>query len=186
MHLKMTRTATAILAALIAGGTVAALAIADPAPATFSGTASAVDGDTLRIGAARVRLAGIDSPESAQLCTRQNGLSWPCGQAATRVMQHMLARDPHVTCRAQATDRYGRTIATCWNSEGDLGGRLVAQGLAIAYRRYSTAYLDQEAAAKAEKLGIWSGSFEEPEAYRRRILADDDEAGGAWQQGSGR
>lgn len=166
---------TAILAALVAGGTVAALAIADPAPATFSGTAVAVDADTLSINGRRVRLASIDAPEASQTCFRAvranlgtTAPSWPCGQAATRVMQRMLARDPHVTCHAKATDRYGRTVAVCENEGGDLGARMVAQGMATAYRRYSTMYVDHEEAARAEKLGIWSGEFEQPEAYRRR------------------
>jgi len=173
----MTPLASAALAAILAGGTVAALAIADPSPATFSGNAVAVDGDSLRVGGVRVRLAGIDAPEASQTCQRlpptqrtnlgTSGLSWPCGQHATAVMQHMLARDPVVTCQAKATDRYGRTIATCSNKDGDLGARLVAQGLAVAYRRYSTAYVDQEEAAKAEKLGVWAGDFVMPEQWRR-------------------
>ena len=170
----MTRTETAILAGAMAFGLIGALAIADPAPATFSGAAVAVDGDTLRVGGVRVRLAGIDAPEASQTCFRAqqanlgtSGLSWACGQHATAVMRAMLARDPVVTCHAQAADRYGRTIAVCRNKDGDLGGRLVAQGLAVAYRRYSSAYVDQEEAAKAEKLGIWSGDFVVPEQWRR-------------------
>jgi endonuclease YncB( thermonuclease family) len=170
----VTRTATALLATLIVGGSLAALAIADPAPATFSGNAIAVDGDTLRVGGVKTRLFAIDAPEAAQTCKRAvaasagfSGLSWPCGAHATAVLRAMLARDPWVTCEPKATDRYGRAVAACRNSEGDLGGRLVAQGLAVAYRRYSMAYVDHEEAAKAEKLGIWSGSFEMPEQWRK-------------------
>jgi len=174
----MTRTETAILAGAMAFGLVAALAVADPAPATFSGNAVAVDGDTIRVGSLRVRLWGVDAPESAQACFRaapasgaqraSMGISWPCGQHATAVMQQMLARDPVVTCQARATDRYGRTVAVCRNKDGDMGARLVAQGFAVAYRRYSTAYADQEEAAKAEKLGIWSGTFTMPEIWRQQ------------------
>lgn len=170
----MTPAQTAILAALIAGGTVAALAVADPAPATFSGNAEAVDADTLAINGRRVRLAGIDAVEAGQTCLRAvpastglSGASWPCGAHATAVMRNMLARDPMVTCVPKITDKYGRIGAVCLNSEGDLAGRLVAQGLAIAYRRYSLAYVDHEEAAKAEKLGIWAGEFTLPETWRR-------------------
>jgi endonuclease YncB( thermonuclease family) len=170
----MTRTETAILAGAMALGLVAALAVADPAPATFSGPAQAVDGDTISVGSVRTRLFGIDAPEAAQTCNRAvraslglATLSWLCGQAATRAMQHMLARDPVVTCQAKATDKYGRTVAVCSNREGDLGGRLVAQGLAVAYRRFSTAYVDHEEAAKAERVGMWTGTFEQPEQWRR-------------------
>jgi endonuclease YncB( thermonuclease family) len=176
----VTRTETAILAGAMAFGLAAALAVADPAPATFSGTASAVDGDTLRVGGVKTRLWGIDAPEGSQTCNRlpptqranlgTTAVSWPCGEAATAALRYMLARDPVVTCQAKTTDRYGRTVATCSNSEGDLGARMVATGHAIVYRRYSDAYVDQEAAAKAEKLGIWSGTFTMPEQWRREHL----------------
>jgi len=33
--------------------------------------------------------------------------------------------------------------------------------------RYSTAYVDHEAAARAEKLGIWAGEFLFPEEWRK-------------------
>ena len=46
---------------------------------TVSGAARVIDGDTLEIGGTRVRLHGIDAPESAQRC-RADGRSWPCGR----------------------------------------------------------------------------------------------------------
>lgn len=157
----MTRLGTALLAALVTAGTLAGLATADPARQHI-GEARAIDGYTIEVGAiakVRVRLFGIDAPEAAQTCYR--------AVHATRALQHMLARDPWVTCEPKDTDRHGRMVAVCVNSEGDLGARLVATGHAIAYRRYSNAYADHEAAAKAERLGIWSGSFQQPEAWRR-------------------
>jgi endonuclease YncB( thermonuclease family) len=79
----------------------------------------------------------------------------------------MLSHRPWVTCQAKATDRYGRTVAVCANRDGDLGARLVATGMAIAYRRYSTAYVDHEEAAEAGRAGIWAGTFTPPEQWRR-------------------
>ncbi len=80
----------------------------------------------------------------------------------------MLAQDPRVTCQAKGIDRYGRTIAVCRNGDGDLGARMVAKGQAIDMPRYSGgAYRDEEAAAKAERLGIWAGSFILPADWRR-------------------
>ena len=43
--------------------------------AGISGKASVADGDTLRIGSERIRLHGIDAPESAQNC-RAAGETW--------------------------------------------------------------------------------------------------------------
>lgn len=170
----MTRTATAILAAAIALGTIAALAIADEQTETITGGAFVLDGDTIRVGrrlyaapGVSVRLWGIDAPESHQTCLDAQRRPYACGEASTRALANMLARDPAVTCQARAFDKYGRVVAICSNSGGDLGARLVARGLAVAYRKYSTAYVDHEAAAKAERLGLWSGSFEQPETWRR-------------------
>ena len=56
----MTRIAIAVLAALI----LAAASAAD----NLAGQASVIDGDTLEIHATRIRLCGIDAPESSQLC----------------------------------------------------------------------------------------------------------------------
>ena len=45
-----------------------------PAGAAISGAASATDGDTLRIGSERIRLHGIDAPESTQSYRCHNGI----------------------------------------------------------------------------------------------------------------
>ena len=50
--------------------------------AHLSGVPVVTDGDTLKIGSERIRLHGIDAPESAQRC-RARGQTWACGAAAT-------------------------------------------------------------------------------------------------------
>ena len=42
-----------------------------------------IDGDTLDVGGVRIRLHGIDAPESKQYC-RAGGKRWSCGRDATR------------------------------------------------------------------------------------------------------
>ena len=169
----MSRLATAVLAALIIGGTAAALAVAEPWPATFSGEAMAVDGDTLRLGAARIRLHGIDAPESHQPCFVHGqapaavSSTYDCGAMATAALASMLTRGSRVTCQAKANDPHGRTVATCSNSGGDLGARMVARGWAVDWPKYSGgAYSDHEAAARAWGLGIWGGSFFLPKSRK--------------------
>jgi ATP-dependent Lon protease len=47
--------------------------------ADLSGVPRVVDGDTLAIGATKVRLEGIDAPETDQICLNANGVRWTCG-----------------------------------------------------------------------------------------------------------
>ena len=65
-------------------------------------------------------------------------------------------------------DRYKRTLALCQANGEDLGARLVRDGLALAYRRYSGLYLTPEADARAAGRGLWAGRFTPPEVWRHR------------------
>ncbi len=44
---------------------------------------------------------------------------------------------------------------------------MVENGYAVAYKKYSRKYELQEQYAKENKLGIWKGTFVEPEKWRR-------------------
>ena len=132
----------------------------------MAGTASVIDGDTLEIHGVRVRLHGIDAPESRQTCER-DGKEYRCGQRAALALSDWIGRRP-VTCEAKNKDRYGRTVASCSVGGQDIGGWLVSQGHAVAYRRYGGAIYDkQEAGAKAGKRGVWAGTFQQPQEYRQ-------------------
>jgi endonuclease YncB( thermonuclease family) len=131
------------------------------------GKAHVSDGDTLVLGSERIRIFGIDAPELGQSCTAK-GKAWACGRWSAQVLRDMLLKGD-VRCRAIDQDRYGRTVATCQVADTDLGAAVVQAGAAIAYRRYSTAYVTQEAKAKAARRGIWSGTMMQPEEFRSRI-----------------
>ena len=73
-----------------------AIVVALPVQAQMSGVPSVTDGDTLKIGAHRIRLHGIDAPESKQTC-RVAGKTWRCGAAATRALRKHLGGRP-VAC----------------------------------------------------------------------------------------
>jgi endonuclease YncB( thermonuclease family) len=159
----------AVLLAIAAGSGPSLPASADVASADVIGQAHVVDGDTLR-----VRLHGIDAPESRQSCTL-SGVGWPCGQNATRVLTGVVDGQV-VTCRGDKRDRYGRLIAVCYIGSVDLNARMVRDGWALAYRRYASDYIAEESEARAAGSGIWQGQFVEPWKWRGQSRA---EAGGA-------
>ena len=141
-------------------------ATASPAtPAPIVGVASVIDGDTIEIHGVRIRLYGIDAPESRQLCTRPTGERWRCGQQASLALSDQIGRST-VSCDPRDTDRYGRTVAVCTSRGVDLNGWLVTQGWAVAYRRYSRDYVRAEDQARAASRGVWSGQFERPWDWR--------------------
>ena len=62
-----------------------------------------------------------------------------------------------MSCEPRGLDRYGRTLAACFVDGRDINAQMVRQGYAWAFVKYSSAYVKEEAAAKAEGLGIWQG-----------------------------
>lgn len=113
-----------------------------------------------------VRLFGIDAPETHQTCFAGEGHEYFCGRVAASALAEKIAGRP-VTCRPRTTDRYGRTVAVCFDADGeDLDAWLVRSGLAIAYRKYSTVYVEDEDSARNARRGLWAGEFVEPAAWR--------------------
>ena len=138
-------------------------------PATANelvGVASVIDGDTLEIRGVRIRLHGIDAPESRQLCRRNSGEEWRCGQQAALALSDRIGRLT-VSCAVSDVDRYDRAIAVCAQGNEDLNRWLVSQGWAVAYRRYSRDYVEAEDLARRAGHNIWSGQFVMPWDWRR-------------------
>lgn len=144
----------------------ALLTAGQSAAETLAGRASVIDGDTIELHGQRIRLHGIDAPEGGQTCETAAGKPWRCGTAAARALDG-LTFGKTIVCAPQDIDRYGRIVATCEVAGLDLGGELVEQGLAVAYRSYSRAYVPAEGRARASKRGMWAGRFEMPWDWRR-------------------
>jgi endonuclease YncB( thermonuclease family) len=57
----------------------------------ISGFARIIDGDTVDFDTRRVRLHGIDAPESAQRCQLPNG-TWDCGSEVVQKLGRIVRR----------------------------------------------------------------------------------------------
>jgi len=159
----------AVAATLLLTGLALAAWYWHPAPVTSVPLVQVIDGDSLTVRhggvPVTIRLTGIDAVEYRQTCVRA-GARWPCGREARSALERLAGRGP-LHCTLSAKDRYGRTLATCRTApfpDGiDLGAGMVRLGWAVAT---DSAYLAEEAAAQANRRGIWQGSFATPADWR--------------------
>jgi endonuclease YncB( thermonuclease family) len=131
------------------------LLFASPAVASsVEGRALVVDGDTIDVDGARIRLHGIDSPEAGQKCSKANGVEWRCGQSAVKALGR-LVQGKTVKCDNLIDDGMGRMIASCLVAGADVSAQLVRTGNAWAFVRYSRDYVSLEEEARSKGIGIW-------------------------------
>ncbi len=143
------------------------VAVSWPVHADVSGRASVIDADTVEVRGTRIRLHGIDAPESAQTCVG-DGNRWRCGRQAARALAERISSQL-VACEERDRGRYGRIVAVCRAGGEDLNAWLVSEGWALAYRRYSMAYVDEEASARVARRGLWRGNFAPPWDWRAGV-----------------
>ena len=139
------------------------------------GKAKIIDGDTIKINKKKIRLFGIDAPEKDQICKKTYisflifnfQKDYKCGERSTLALLKKL-KGKKVKCILQENkDRYNRNIGTCYVINLDINKWLVRNGYAVAYKKYSKKYVLDEQFSLENKLGIWRGTFTEPEKWRR-------------------
>jgi endonuclease YncB( thermonuclease family) len=152
------RSAPAFIALVIAGSAAAGPLI---------GTPRIVDGDTVEISGTKIRLQGVDTPETDQVCFTASGARDACG---VRARDALMARfgDKPWTCTITGTDRYSRSLGGCTAGGEDVQRWLVREGLALSFVRYAHTYDADEAAARENKAGLWAGCFVAPWEWRAR------------------
>lgn len=134
--------------------------------AQLVGRATVIDGDTIEIRGQRVRIWGVDAPESSQVCTLPDGRRWRCGaQSANELASFIGVRN--VACVPQGRRSYDRIVARCSVGAIDIGGWLVENGWAMDYSRFSGgSHARQQAAAAGASRGIHASTFVPPWEHR--------------------
>lgn len=130
-----------------------------------SGPAKVVDGDTIDVAGRRVRLEGIDAPETGQECARRLIGTWKCGAAATKALTGLIA-GREVQCTSRGNDKYGRILGICYVAGIDLNERMVRDGYAWAFVKYSSTYSAVEQEARSNRRGIFATENEPAWVYR--------------------
>lgn len=123
-----------------------------------------IDGDTLLLAnAARVRLLGIDTPETK----KPNHPIEPWGPEATVYTKRFIAEAGgrvRLEFDRERLDQYDRVLAYVYSGDLFLNEALVREGLAVSsgYRISATKrrlLRNAEDEAKAARRGIWSGAM---------------------------
>ena len=127
-----------------------------------------MDGDTLEIRGQRIRLWGVDAPESRQTCER-SGIAYRCGAESANALSNWVGIRTVACVPRGRPDRYRRIVATCRVDGTDMGSWMVRRGHALDYPRYSSGtYAPDETSARATRAGVWAGEFERPWLWRNR------------------
>lgn len=126
-----------------------------------------IDGDTVDAlippaSRIRVRLHGVDSPESGE----------PFSQEA-RDFTRILMFSRNVVLSGRDVDAYGRLVARVVVDGKDASEALISAGLACTTRRFvSDSRLDTaQAAARKAGLGFWSATSGKPACVSREVVA---------------
>lgn len=118
---------------------------------TYTGTIfRVIDGDTFvfqgEVGSLKIRMNGIDAPESDQ----------PFGKESTE----FLCKFSGDSCKIEihGTDKYGRTIANLFIKGENINLKMVQNGMAWQYKKYSSdpELAEAEIKARKEHKGLWS------------------------------
>ncbi|MFH1067564.1 MAG: thermonuclease family protein [bacterium] len=120
------------------------------AATTFTGRVVGVsDGDTMEVmkgrRAVKIRLYGIDCPEKSQ----------PFGQRAKQFTSS-FAFGKTARVESKEKDQYNRFVAEVFVDNKSLNAALVENGLAWAYRHYTTKFVPLEEQARQAKRGLWA------------------------------
>ena len=116
----------------------------------FGKVVKITDGDTITVldGLSvqhKIRLFGIDAPEKKQAY----------GNAAKQHLSNMIVAK-FVKIEYGSKDRYKRILGTVFLGNEDINAKMVKDGFAWAFVRYSKRYKKEEYEARTHRRGLWS------------------------------
>ena len=121
---------------IVAGSALAIWWLASPstgiAPDLKGRVRYVVDGDSLYIDGHKpqIRLWGVDAPEKSE-----SGF-----EAAKKALAGFF-HGRHISCQLMDTDKYGRTVARCFLSDGrEINRMMIESGTASEYMRFSKGF----------------------------------------------
>jgi endonuclease YncB( thermonuclease family) len=126
-------------------------------PTQITGAARVTDVVSLDVLGRPIQLFGVKPPQSGDRCGAGTQIAArACGDVAREALAARLRNNATVFCRVPAGQREHRSAAICTDSSGvDLGGFLVAEGLALADSTQSYDYAGAEGVARSFRRGLW-------------------------------
>lgn len=150
---------------------------------TVTGTVIKVsDGDTIHVTTPeqtklRVRLYGIDAPETPKINRRTGAVNkpgQPYGDESWKALEGKI-KGQQVRLDIIDIDKYRRMVGMIWLGDRTINLEMVKEGYAEAYIEYlkppyRTQFREAEREAKSIRCGIWSlPDYERPKDFRKRM-----------------
>jgi endonuclease YncB( thermonuclease family) len=109
-----------------------------------------VDGDSVSL---KMRIAGIDTPETAQKCRKRRGKMINCGRIAKNYLRQLLKNTAgKITIEPVGIGHYKRILVNIFKGDINIAQRMVEAGMAYAY---GDTYEVEAQIAKDKKRGFW-------------------------------
>ena len=150
---------------------------------TVTGTVTKVsDGDTIQLitpeqTKLKVRLYGIDAPETDKISSRTGQVNIPgqlYGDESQKALENKIM-GKQVKVDIIDIDKYRRMVAMIWLNDRNINLEMAREGYAEAFieylkEPYKSEFLRAEQEAKSAKKGIWSlAEYERPRDFRKRL-----------------
>lgn len=141
-------------------------------PDEIMGNPTVASGDSLEVGGYRVRLFGIDAPESGQVCI-MDGKTYDCGHIAATALMDLTAGTTVRCVPKQKVEEI--LVANCYANDYDLSEGMTYTGWALAFPDEGGRYKGLESGAKKARRGLWGSEFVAPWEWRQgKRLADSN------------